>query len=199
MNSTAPKEPSDSYERNFNSHSSDRQEIVAMVHRPERPDDRDRRTCHRAALGGWNRGHGIFRLAVCLQRPHAPRVRLAHTGYWLVLWELLVGVVYVVAGTYLLLNPVTGMVSLTLGLAIYLFAEGLLEFILGFRLRPMPGSGWLFVDGVITLLLAVLILRTWPVDSVWVLGTLLGISMLFSGMARLMISLAARRLATDLT
>jgi uncharacterized membrane protein HdeD (DUF308 family) len=97
------------------------------------------------------------------------------------------------------LNPVTGMVSLTLGLAIYLFAEGLLEFILGFRLRPMPGSGWLFVDGVITLLLAVLILRTWPVDSAWVLGTLLGISMLFSGMARLMISLAARRLATDLT
>src|SRR5258706_1910450 len=85
MNSTAPKEPSDSYERNFNSHSNDRQEIVAMVHRPERPDDRDRRTCHRAALGGWNRGHGIFRLAVCLQRPHAPRVRLAHTGYWLAL------------------------------------------------------------------------------------------------------------------
>jgi uncharacterized membrane protein HdeD (DUF308 family) len=62
----------------------------------------------------------------------------------------------------------------------------------------MPGSGWLFVDGVITLLLAVLILRTWPVDSVWVLGTLLGVSMLFSGMARLMISLAARRVATEL-
>jgi hypothetical protein len=41
MNSTAPKEPRRSYERNFNSHSSDRQEIVAMVHRPERPDDRD--------------------------------------------------------------------------------------------------------------------------------------------------------------
>jgi uncharacterized membrane protein HdeD (DUF308 family) len=51
---------------------------------------------------------------------------------------------------------------------------------------------------VITLLLAVLILRTWPVDSVWVLGTLLGVSMLFSGMARLMISLAARRVATEL-
>lgn len=122
-----------------------------------------------------------------------------HTrGTGSLLWELLVGVVYVVAGTYLLLNPVTGMVSLTLGLAIYLFAEGLLEFILGFRLRPMAGSGWLFVDGVITLLLAVLILRTWPLDSAWVLGTLLGVSMLFSGMARLMISLAARRLVSAL-
>ena len=115
-----------------------------------------------------------------------------------VIWELLVGVVYVVAGVYLLLNPVAGMVSLTLGLAIYLFAEAFLEFILGFRLRPLPGSGWLLVDGAITLILAVLILRTWPADSVWVLGTLLGISMMFSGIARLMISLAARRLATDL-
>jgi uncharacterized membrane protein HdeD (DUF308 family) len=122
-----------------------------------------------------------------------------HTrGTGSLLWELLVGIVYIVAGTYLLLNPVTGMVSLTLGLAIYLFAEGLLEFVLGFRLRPLPGSGWLFVDGVITLILGALILRTWPLDSAWVLGTLLGISMLFSGVARLMISLAARRLVTDL-
>jgi uncharacterized membrane protein HdeD (DUF308 family) len=115
-----------------------------------------------------------------------------------VIWELLVGVVYAVAGVYLLLNPVAGMVSLTLGLAIFLFAEAFLEFILGFRLRPLPGSGWLLVDGAITLILGVLILRTWPTDSVWVLGTLMGISMMFSGIARLMISLAARRLATDL-
>jgi len=101
-------------------------------------------------------------------------------------------------GVYLLLNPIAGMVSLTLGLAIYLFAEGFLEFILGFRLRPVPGSGWLFFDGVVTVLLGILILWTWPLNSAWVLGTLLGVSMLFSGTARLMMSLAARRLATDL-
>ena len=122
-----------------------------------------------------------------------------HTrGTGALLWELLVGIVYVLAGVYLLLNPIVGMVSLTLGLAIYLFAEGFLEFILGFRLRPVPGSGWLFFDGVVTVLLGVLILWTWPLNSAWVLGTLLGVSMLFSGTARLMMSLAARRLATDL-
>jgi uncharacterized membrane protein HdeD (DUF308 family) len=88
------------------------------------------------------------------------------------LLELLIGVLYLMAGTYLLLNPVAGMVSLTLGLAIYLCAEAVLEFILAFRLRPLPGSGWLLVDGVVTLLLAITIWRTWPSSSSWGLAHL---------------------------
>jgi uncharacterized membrane protein HdeD (DUF308 family) len=62
----------------------------------------------------------------------------------------------------------------------------------------MAGSGWLFVDSIITLVLAVIIYRTWPANAGWVLGILVGFSMLFSGVARLMLSLAARRLATDI-
>lgn len=114
------------------------------------------------------------------------------------LWELLLGIVYIVAGLYLLRNPLMGMVSLTLALAIYLFAESILEFILAVRLRPMPGSGWLFLDSIVTLALAVIIWRTWPANVGWVLGLLVGISMLFSGVSRLMLSLAARRLASQL-
>jgi uncharacterized membrane protein HdeD (DUF308 family) len=113
-------------------------------------------------------------------------------------WELLLGAVYIAAGIYLLRNPIVGMVSLTLGLAIYLFAESILEFILAVRLRPMPGSGWLFVDAVITLVLAIVIWRTWPLNAGWVLGLLVGFSMLFSGLSRLMLSLAARRLVSEL-
>lgn len=114
------------------------------------------------------------------------------------LWELLLGIVYIVAGLYLLRNPLVGMVSLTLALAIYLFVESILEFILAVRLRPMPGSGWLFLDSIVTLALAVIIWRTWPANAGWVLGLLVGISMLFSGVSRLMLSLAARRLASQL-
>jgi uncharacterized membrane protein HdeD (DUF308 family) len=88
--------------------------------------------------------------------------------------------------------------SLTLAIAIYLFAEGVLELILSFRLRPMPGSNWLLFDGIITVILGVMIWRTWPSSTEWVVGTLVGISMLFSGISRLMISLAARRLVAKL-
>ena len=108
------------------------------------------------------------------------------------LWELLVGILYIFIGVYLVMHPVTGLESLTLALAIYLFVEAILEFLLGFALRPLPGSGWLLLDGVVTLVLAVMIWRTWPSSTGWVIGTLVGISMLFSGTSRLMLSLAAR-------
>ena len=111
-----------------------------------------------------------------------------------VLWEILLGVVYGAIGFYLLANPVAGLASLTLAIAIYLLIEGALEFGLSFQLRPLPGSGWLLVDGIVTLLLAVMIWSTWPSSAAWVVGTLVGISMLFSGITRLMLSMAVRRI-----
>jgi uncharacterized membrane protein HdeD (DUF308 family) len=114
------------------------------------------------------------------------------------IWELLMGLLYVFTGAYLLFRPVAGLASLTLALAIYLFAEGILELILSFRLRPMHGSGWLLFDGIITLILWVMIWRTWPSSTEWVIGTLVGISMLFSGISRLMLSVAAHRLVAKL-
>ena len=109
-------------------------------------------------------------------------------------WEVLLGLVYGAIGTYLLAKPVAGLVALTLALAIYLFLEAVLEFTLWSFVRRLPGAGWLLFDGVVTLILAVMIWRTWPSSTEWVIGTLVGVSMLFSGVSRLMLSLAARQL-----
>jgi uncharacterized membrane protein HdeD (DUF308 family) len=111
-----------------------------------------------------------------------------------VVWEVLLGIVYGGIGFYLLANPVAGLASLTLMIAFYLLIEGVLEFVLSFQLRPLPGSGWLLVDGLITLVLAVMIWSTWPSNTAWVVGMLVGISMFFSGITRLMLSLAVRRI-----
>jgi uncharacterized membrane protein HdeD (DUF308 family) len=114
------------------------------------------------------------------------------------LWELLVGILYIGIGVYLLVHPVAGLASLTFALALYLFLEAILEFVLGFTLRPRPGSGWLLLDGIITLILAVMIWRAWPSSSAWAVGILVGVSMLFSGTSRLMLSLAARSVTSKL-
>jgi uncharacterized membrane protein HdeD (DUF308 family) len=114
------------------------------------------------------------------------------------LWELLVGALYIFIAVYLLVHPVAGLLSLTLALAIYLFLEAILEFALGLKLRPLPGSGWLLLDGIITLILAVMIWRAWPSSSEWAIGRLVGVSMLFSGTSRLMLSLAARSITSKL-
>jgi uncharacterized membrane protein HdeD (DUF308 family) len=42
---------------------------------------------------------------------------------------------------YLLVHPIAGLASLTIALAAYLILESVLEFALGLKLRPLPGSG----------------------------------------------------------
>jgi uncharacterized membrane protein HdeD (DUF308 family) len=116
-------------------------------------------------------------------------------GLGAVAWEILIGILYIAVGVYILAHPVAGLASLTLGLAIYLFAEAVLEFALGVQMRGTKGSGWLWLDGIVNLLLAVMIWKTWPVSSVWLLGTLVGFGILFTAFARLMLSLEARRAA----
>ncbi len=82
-------------------------------------------------------------------------------------WEILLGLVYGAIGFYLLTRPVAGLESVTFALAIYLFLEGALELALSFLIRSLPGSGWLVIDGIITLVLAGMIWSTWP-SSEWV-------------------------------
>ena len=109
------------------------------------------------------------------------------------IWELIIGAIYLFTGFYLILHPVAALFALTLILACYLFFEAIVEFIQYFQLRPRHGAGWLIVDGIITLIHAIMIWRAWPASSVWVIGTLVRISMIFSGFSRLMLSLAAKR------
>ncbi|MGH3627586.1 MAG: HdeD family acid-resistance protein, partial [Sciscionella sp.] len=85
-----------------------------------------------------------------------------------VLWEILLGVAYGAIGLYLIARPIMGLASLAFAIAFYLFIEGILEFILSFQLRPARGTGWLLVDAIITLVLAVMIWATWPSSAVWV-------------------------------
>ena len=99
---------------------------------------------------------------------------------------------YGIAGIYMLMNPLLGVVSLTLVLAAFLLFEGTLEIALYFRIRRVRHAGWVLFDGIVTLILGILIWAQWPSSSVWVIGTLVGISLIFSGISRFMLSLAAR-------
>ena len=117
-------------------------------------------------------------------------------GIGALIWELLEGILYLGVGVYVFFRPVAGLKSLTLLLAAYLFVKGVLDLIMWFRVRRHPRAGWLVFDGIVTLILGIMILRNWPSSSEWAIGTLIGFSMLFAGVSRLSLSLAARRLVT---
>jgi len=117
-------------------------------------------------------------------------------GGWHIALEVVLGIIYIIAGIFLLLAPLGGLVAITLVLASVLLVYGIFAIILGFRMRPRFGWGWVLFDGIITLLLGVLIWVHWPSSSLWVVGTLFGISIFISGITRLMVSLALRRVTT---
>ena len=113
-----------------------------------------------------------------------------------VVWEILLAIVYALIGFYILANPRIGLASLTFAIAFYLFVEAILEFALSYQLRNESGAGWMLVDGIITMILAFLIWANWPSSSVWAVGIIVGVSMLFSGITRMMITSTVRRITT---
>jgi uncharacterized membrane protein HdeD (DUF308 family) len=113
-----------------------------------------------------------------------------------VIWQVLIGIVYIVGGLYFLTHTLLGLGTLTLLLAVIILTEAGLEVIAYFRMRGEGGSGWLLVNALITLLLGGLIWFHWPSSSVWAIGTLVGVNLLITGISRLMFGLAARQLAS---
>ncbi len=96
------------------------------------------------------------------------------------IWALL-GLLYIVAGFLTFENPLFAAVLLTLLLGASLVASGIVRIFLAFNMkREMP---WILValSGVITLLLGLLILARWPVNSVYILGLFLGIDLIMAG------------------
>jgi uncharacterized membrane protein HdeD (DUF308 family) len=107
------------------------------------------------------------------------------------IWKLLLGVLYIATGIMLFVYPLTGVLSLTLLLGSFLLAEGVFELILAFQLRPRQNWGWVLADGIITLLLGGLVWFEWPFDAPWLIGVLVGVSVLSTGISRVMLSFNA--------
>jgi len=108
--------------------------------------------------------------------------------------EALLGIIYIIAGIYLLMHPLGGLLAITLLLACFLLVYGVFAIVLAFQMRPAPGWGWVLFDAIITVLLGGLIYAHWPFNADWIIGTLFGISLIVSGFTRLMLSMAVRRL-----
>jgi uncharacterized membrane protein HdeD (DUF308 family) len=113
-------------------------------------------------------------------------------------WKLLVGIAYVCFGVYLIMRPAIGVASLTLVLASLFLLEGVLDIVLYAKMRPLHGSNWVLLDGIVSLLLGGMIYMQWPSSSGWAIGTLVGVSLIFSGVARVMMSLTVRKAMTEM-
>jgi uncharacterized membrane protein HdeD (DUF308 family) len=97
-----------------------------------------------------------------------------------VIWALL-GVLYVIAGFLTFENPLFAAVLLTLFLGASLLASGAVRLFLAFSMKRESPWVWVALSGAITLLLGLLIVARWPVNSVYILGLFLGIDLIMAG------------------
>jgi uncharacterized membrane protein HdeD (DUF308 family) len=111
--------------------------------------------------------------------------------------HLLSGLLYLFLGLILVERPGLGAAGYTLVLAVFFVASGVarIVFALGHR---FVGRGWTIFSGIISLALGVMVWRDFPESALWVIGTFVGIELLFNGMTWLMLGLAARRLPEPL-
>jgi uncharacterized membrane protein HdeD (DUF308 family) len=107
-------------------------------------------------------------------------------------WALL-GVLYIVAGFVTFENPLLAAALLTLVLGASLVASGIMRIILAFSMKREAPSIWVALSGVITLLLGLLIVVRWPINSVYILGLFLGIDLIMAGAGWIGIGLGLHR------
>jgi uncharacterized membrane protein HdeD (DUF308 family) len=110
-------------------------------------------------------------------------------------WRLLVGVLYLLLGFMLVANPIAGAASLALFVGALLAVAGVVEIILAFRLKPHKGWGWLLANGIVSIALAILIAIGWPLESLVLIGYLVGFQIIFCGVARIALGMGARATA----
>ena len=105
----------------------------------------------------------------------------------------LIGVLGIIAGLLMMFRPVTGLLTITLMLAIYFIVDGIFEIIASFKIKPDSGWGWVLFNGIIALLLGLMIWRQWPVSGAWAVGLLVGIHILFSGFSMIFLGTGAKK------
>lgn len=112
------------------------------------------------------------------------------------IWQMIIGLVVLVGGIAMLINPIVAAVTLTLLIGAMFLVKGILQVGFALRYRPHTGWGWILAAGILAIVVALMIIFSWPFSGLWVPGTLAGISLIFSGWSYGMIALAGRQLAS---
>jgi uncharacterized membrane protein HdeD (DUF308 family) len=110
---------------------------------------------------------------------------------------VLLGLLSVLAGGYMLTQPGLALGVLTLFLAGFFIAEGIIEIVAAIRARPAPGWAWFLFGGVVSLLLGIMIWRQFPLSGAWAIGTLVGLRLFMSGISLTAIGSGVKEIASE--
>jgi uncharacterized membrane protein HdeD (DUF308 family) len=119
-------------------------------------------------------------------------VQALMVGKWAGFFQhLLAAILFGVTGLLFIARPLAGAEVVTVLMASFFLIGGFFQ-LFGSWLVSLPGYGWHALDGVISIILGVLVLAQWPASGLWVIGTFVGINLIFYGGAWIAFALSAR-------
>ncbi len=110
--------------------------------------------------------------------------RMPGFGLW-----LFMGILQSVIGYLFLAQPLQGIMTITMLMALFFALEGVAKIYFALMMRPLAHWGYVLFSGITALILAVVVWMGWPGTAEWLLGLFFGINMLFGGWALVSISL----------
>ncbi len=115
------------------------------------------------------------------------------------IWGWLKSLLLIITGILMILNPHLGTSALAILMAVYLFVDSALNFMLGFNLKPAINKVWPFLNGVVSAILGVIFLlyAPNPLYSSWLLGLYVGISLLFDAIMMYQLSRGADKIYVE--
>lgn len=105
---------------------------------------------------------------------------------------LFTGVISLLAGAVLWMNPLAGLVTLGGFLTVYFVFSGLFRMIMSFELKPVKGWGWVFFGGLISTVMGGYLFAQLPLSGLWVVGIVLGVDLLFFGSGQIALSMQVK-------
>lgn len=111
-----------------------------------------------------------------------------------VLWHAGVAILYMVAAALIAIDPIMASTIITAILAWTFIFIGTSRLVMLFSLHRAPGWGWMVFSAISAIILGVLVLAAWPLDSVWFIGLLIAIELMISGWTYILMALAIRNM-----
>lgn len=114
-------------------------------------------------------------------------LRARHLSRAVTFWRLVVSTLFLVTGAWMILQfrqsggAAQQVALLGLAIGVMFLVEGLVAFAVSISHRDVPGWGWGLANGIVTIILGLLIVTMKFWGLLWVLGMLVGISFIFSG------------------
>lgn len=109
------------------------------------------------------------------------------------LLQLISGVLFLIVGLIFLRSPAESLLTLSLILIVLFMIEGISKIVFALTIRPLPNWFWVFLSGIVGIVLSLYLWARMPVTAFWLIGAMLGAVLISEGAAIAYLAWQVRR------